>query len=42
MIDDIVEAAQEWPDRCAGDRVLGDRQTDLLANMLRSRIATLK
>ena len=41
MIDDIVEAAQEWPDRCA-EIGFSARQTDLLADMLRSRIATLK
>ena len=41
MIDDIVEAAQEWPDRWTEIGFSG-RQTEHLSDMLRSRIATLK
>jgi serine/threonine-protein kinase HipA len=41
MIDSMVDAADEWPDRC--DEIGFDaRQTELLAEMLRSRIQTLK
>ncbi len=41
MIDEIVDAAQQWPDRC-GDTGFNDRQTGRLAQMLRVRIASLK
>ena len=41
MIDDIVEAAQEWPDRWTEIGFSG-RQTEHLSDILRSRIATLK
>ena len=41
MIDEIVGAAQEWPNRC-GDIGFDDRQTGLLARMLQERIASLQ
>ncbi|MDT5184737.1 MAG: serine/threonine-protein kinase HipA [Mycobacterium sp.] len=41
MIDSIVDAAGEWPDRCE-EIGFTDRQTELLTDMLRSRIETLK
>lgn len=41
MIDDVLDAAEPWHDRCE-EIGFTTRQTDLLANMLRSRIATLK
>ena len=41
MIDGVVDAAREWPDRCA-EIGFSARQTELLAAMLRSRIATLR
>lgn len=40
MIDSIVDAAQDWPDRC-GDIGFDDRQTGLLADMLHTRIGSL-
>lgn len=40
-IDALVDAAQAWPARC--DQIgFGDRQTELLAQMLQSRIDSLK
>ncbi|BBZ14763.1 type II toxin-antitoxin system HipA family toxin [Mycobacterium branderi] len=41
MIDSIVDAAQDWPDRC-GDIGFDDRQTELLKEMLRKRISSLQ
>ena len=41
MIDDIVEGARDWPDRCA-EIGFSERETDLLSKMLRSRIETLQ
>jgi serine/threonine-protein kinase HipA len=41
MIDSMVDAADEWPDRC-GEIGFDARQTELLAETLRSRIQTLK
>lgn len=41
MIDAIVDAAQPWPDRC-GDIGFDDRQTELLAQLLRTRIDGLQ
>ncbi len=41
MIDDIVDAAAQWPERC-NEIGFDERQTELLSEMLRSRIATLK
>jgi serine/threonine-protein kinase HipA len=41
LIDTIVEAALPWSDRCA-EVGFSARQTELLGNMLRSRIETLK
>jgi serine/threonine-protein kinase HipA len=41
MIDSIVDAAEAWADRCH-EIGFTARQTKLLTNMLRSRIATLK
>ncbi len=41
MIDDIVEGARDWTDRCA-EIGFSERETDLLSKMLRSRIETLK
>lgn len=41
MIDSIVHAAAEWPDRCI-EIGFDTRQTQLLADMLRARIETLK
>jgi serine/threonine-protein kinase HipA len=41
MIDSIVERARDWPDRC-GAIGFDDRQTELLAQMLRHRIESLK
>jgi serine/threonine-protein kinase HipA len=40
MIDSVVHAAGEWPDRCA-EIGFDARQTQLLADMLRARIETL-
>lgn len=41
MIDAIVGAAQDWPDKC-GAIGFDDRQTKLLAQMLRTRIGSLR
>lgn len=41
MIDAIVDAAHDWPDRCR-EIGLDDHQTDLLARMLRKRIDSLR
>jgi serine/threonine-protein kinase HipA len=41
MIDSIAEAADRWPDRC-GEIGFDTQQTELLADLLRSRIQTLK
>jgi serine/threonine-protein kinase HipA len=41
MIDAIVGAAQDWPDKCGGIG-FDDRQTKLLARMLRTRIDSLR
>jgi serine/threonine-protein kinase HipA len=41
MIDAIVDAAQDWPDKC-GEIGFDDRQTKLLAQMLRKRIDSLQ
>lgn len=41
MIDSIVDAAQDWPDRC-GDIGFDDRETGLLGQMLRKRIGSLQ
>lgn len=41
MIDELVDAANDWPDRC-GRIGFGDRQTELLADMLRTRLGSLK
>jgi serine/threonine-protein kinase HipA len=41
MIDAIVEAAEDWPDKC-GEIGFDDRQTRLLAQMLRTRIDSLR
>jgi serine/threonine-protein kinase HipA len=41
MIDAIVDAAQDWPDKC-GEIGFDDRQTKLLAQMLRRRIDSLR
>lgn len=41
MIDELVDAAYDWPDRC-GQIGFDDRQTDLLADMLRTRLGSLK
>lgn len=41
MIDSIVDAAEGWPDRCA-EIGFAARETELLTNLLRSRIKTLK
>lgn len=41
MIDSIVDGAQDWPSRC-GDIGFDDRQTELLAQMLRKRIGSLQ
>jgi serine/threonine-protein kinase HipA len=40
MIDSIVDAAEEWPDRCE-EIGFDTRQTELLTDILRSRITTL-
>lgn len=41
MLDELVDAASVWPDRC--DRIgFAPRQTDLLAHMLRTRIDSLR
>lgn len=40
MIDALIDAAAAWPDRC-GHIGFDDRQTDLLAQMLRTRIDSL-
>jgi serine/threonine-protein kinase HipA len=41
MLDEVVDAAQRWPDRC--DEIgFTSRQTELLRDMLLSRIGTLK
>jgi serine/threonine-protein kinase HipA len=41
MIDAVVDAAQDWPDKC-GEIGFDDRQTGLLAQMLRTRIDSLR
>jgi serine/threonine-protein kinase HipA len=41
MIDAIVGAAQDWPDKC-GAIGFDDRQTKLLAQTLRTRIGSLR
>jgi serine/threonine-protein kinase HipA len=41
MVDTVVDAAQDWPDRC-GEIGFDDRQTKLLAQMLRTRIDSLR
>ncbi len=41
MIEAIVDAAQDWPDKC-GEIGFDDRQTKLLAQMLRARIDSLR
>ncbi|MED5811160.1 type II toxin-antitoxin system HipA family toxin [Mycolicibacterium sp. 050232] len=41
MIDELVDAAYDWPDRC-GQIGFDDRQTELLADMLRTRLGSLK
>jgi serine/threonine-protein kinase HipA len=41
MIDSIVDAAEDWPDRCE-EIGFTARHTELLTNMLRTRIKTLK
>lgn len=41
MIDSVVHAAGEWPDRCV-EIGFDTRQTQLLSDMLRARIETLK
>jgi serine/threonine-protein kinase HipA len=41
VIDALVDAAQVWPERC--DQIgFDDRQTERLAQMLRTRIDSLK
>ncbi len=40
-IDELVDAAHDWPDRC-GQIGFDDRQTALLADMLRTRLGSLK
>ncbi|OMC53186.1 protein kinase [Mycobacterium sp. IS-836] len=40
MIDDLVDAATRWPDRCS-EIGFDERPTELLSDMLRARIATL-
>ncbi|GAB7145840.1 type II toxin-antitoxin system HipA family toxin [Mycobacterium riyadhense] len=40
MIDAMVDSARDWPDRC-GEIGFADRQTKLLAKMLRTRIDSL-
>ncbi|HEY5855977.1 MAG TPA: type II toxin-antitoxin system HipA family toxin, partial [Aldersonia sp.] len=40
MIDDLLDAAQDWPARC-GEIGFSERETDLLADMLRQRIRSL-
>lgn len=41
MIDDLVDAAEPWPERCK-QIGFGDRETGLLAQLLRARINSLK
>ena len=41
MIDEIIDAAEDWPDRCQ-EIGFDDRQTALLAEMLHTRIKSLK
>jgi serine/threonine-protein kinase HipA len=41
MIDYVVKAAAEWPQRCA-EIGFAARETDLLSEMLKNRIDTLK
>jgi serine/threonine-protein kinase HipA len=41
MIDAVVDAAQDWPDKC-GQIGFDDRQTKLLGQMLRRRIGSLR
>ncbi|OBK00645.1 hypothetical protein A5746_21185 [Mycolicibacterium conceptionense] len=41
MIDELFDAANDWPDRC-GRIGFGDRETELLADMLRTRLGSLK
>jgi len=41
MVDGLIDGAEPWPQRC-GDIGFDDRQTTLLADMLRARIDTLR
>lgn len=41
MIDSVVDAAQDWPDKC-GEIGFDERQTKLLAQMLRKRMDSLR
>ncbi|MGV0743680.1 type II toxin-antitoxin system HipA family toxin [Mycolicibacterium sp. XJ870] len=41
MIDSLIDAARDWPDRC-GQIGFDDRKTELLAEMLRTRIGSLQ
>jgi serine/threonine-protein kinase HipA len=41
MVDAVLDAAQDWPDKC-GEIGFDDRQTKLLAQMLRTRIDSLR
>jgi serine/threonine-protein kinase HipA len=41
MIDTIVDAAHDWPDKC-GEIGFDDRQTKVLAQMLRTRTESLR
>src|SRR5699024_872071 len=40
-VDSIVDAARDWPDRC-GEIGFDDRNTERLAEMLRTRIGSLQ
>jgi serine/threonine-protein kinase HipA len=40
MIDDVVAAAREWPDRCA-EIGFPQRDTESLCDLMKSRIDTL-
>lgn len=41
MIDFMIDVAIAWPDRC-GEVGIDDRQTERLAQMLRTRLESLK
>ena len=41
MIDTLLDTARAWPDKCE-EIGFGDRQTELLAQLLQTRIENLR